>query len=320
MKNFWQNKKVLVTGGAGFIGSHAVEALLKNKAVVTAVVSPKTAQDKIDRNLKPVLDKIKIRKADVTLLSDCIQVSYGHDIILNFAALDGGANFKIRNQAEIFRTNIQIVLNILEAARINKVNRVLLMSSTEIYAEGIKSPIKEDEGFVSDIDERKYGYAWSKRTAEILAKIYYRQYGLKTAIARCGSAYGPRDYFEGDKERIVPAFVNKALKKKNLLILNGSAQKQLLYVTDLVKGLLDLAEKYAVCDPVNLCGEKPVLLKELAKLIIKLTGSKVKVICRTNFEQKKNNIVGVQKARKVIGFKEKTSLKNGLTSLIKTFL
>jgi len=320
VSEFWQKKKVLVTGGAGFIGSHVVDSLLESGATVTAVVYPKISQEKIKQNLKKSLPKITVKRGDLLDFKDCLNLTRGRDIVLNFAAMDGGRSFKIKYPAEIFRVNTQIVLNMLEASRQNNVDRLLLMSSIEIYPTDAPSPIKEEYGFMGGLDEKTEGYTWSKRISEIAGKIYYKEYGLKTAIVRAGNVYGPRDYYvDKERARVIPVFITKALKREDINIWgNGSQKISFLYVTDLVNGLLDLVEKYAVCDPVNFASSHYVLIKGLAKSIINLVGSKSRLKFQKNqMPNIKDRIVDIKKAKKVIGFKEKVELSEGLKKTIK---
>lgn len=311
MNNFWKGKKVLVTGASGFIGSNAVDLLIKLDARVTAVVSSHTPIKKIKQNLALSLDKITLKKADILDLNQCLKITKGQNIVLNFAAMDGGYTFKISHCAQILRVNSQITLNMLEASKQNSVDRLLIMSSVDVYSSECTSPIKESCSLIND---QKYidGYQWSKRFSEILAKTYFQEYKLKITIARCGNVYGPRDNVE--KNRIIPTFINESLKGNNIYVWGDSSEKRsFLYITDLLKALLDLVEKYPTCDPVNIASENPISNKNLGELVINLIGNKNKII-KKNKQHKGfvNKIIDVQKAKKIIDFHENTSLEDGL--------
>lgn len=305
MKNFWENKKVLVTGGTGFIGSNMVRELIKRQAAVTVSVQ---------NNISNLPERVKIEKADLTNMEDCLRVTKNIDIILNFAALDGGSAFKKEHAAEMFKNNVTIVLNILEASRLNNIDRVLLMSSIDVYSGDTKSPIKEDDGFLGDFSKDKYGYAWSKRFSEIAAKTYYNQYGLKIAIARVGNVYGLNDFKGVERGRVIPTFIDKAKKNEDIVIWgNGLQKKSFLYVEDLVEALLNLTEKYPACDPVNIASSEYLSLKDLGELIIELYRSKSKIIFqKTKNEESIDKIININKAKKNINFKERTSLCRGI--------
>ena len=309
MKNFWKNKKVLVTGGNGFIGSNVVEELIRRQAIVVI-----TVQNNLQFNLSK---KVKIEKTDLTNIDNCLKVTKNIDIILNFAALDGGSVFKKEHAAEIFKNNVAIVLNILEASRLNNIDRVLLMSSTEVYSEDTKTPIKEEDGFLGDFSKDKYGYAWSKRFSEIAGMIYYNQYGLKIAIARVGNVYGPNDFRGIERGRVIPTFINKARKNENITIWgSGQQKKSFLYITDLVEALLNLTEKYSVCDPVNITSSEYRTLKDLGEQIIKLSESKSKIVLKKiKNNENSEKIISINKAKKNIGFEEQIPLIMGLQKI-----
>jgi nucleoside-diphosphate-sugar epimerase len=313
MKNFWKHKKVLVTGGAGFIGSNAVKELAKRHSVVTIAVSKSTSQSELKKIFGGLLKEINICFIDLLSINDCLRITKGMDVVLNFAAMDGGTKFKKEHATEIYKVNTEIVKNVLKAAEQNKVDRVLLMSSIDVYPKGTDAVLNEAD---ADTITSK-GYVGAKIFSEKLAKKYYDKYGLKIAIARPGNVYGPGDTFSKGRARVIPTFIAKALKGENIEIsVNLSRKLAFIHVTDLVAALLNLTGNYANCDPVNILGSEKISLEELAKTIITVVNSNSKIILSKNVVEKKNPIISVSKARRVIDFKERVGFKNGLKVLI----
>lgn len=315
MKNFWKNKKVLVAGGAGFIGSHVVEEILSRGAIVTITVSPKTSLKKVKQNLSDVYSRIRVIKVDLLSAKDTIRAGEDQDVILNFAGLDGGKTFKIQYPALLFATNVQMGLNILESARANNVKSVLIVSSIEVYTKSAKNPITEDQGFLIDAVNEIEGYAWAKRVIEIAAKNYHKQYAIPIAVARLGNIYGPRDYVQGDRVRVVSNFIKKAINGDDIAIAgDGLYEIPLLYVKDAVVGMLDLVEKYATADPVNLVSSTYISLKELAVVIKKVVGSSSKLHYQngTGMITNKKRVFSNVKAKEIIEFNEKYTFEKGI--------
>lgn len=321
MKHAWKGKKVVVCGASGFIGSNMVSILLNKGAEVTAVVSLKKGAKKLLQTNRGIKKQVKIIEADLLDPASCKKILKRADILLNFAAVDGGTNFKKKYPVEIYKSNTGIVTNLLEASVKNKVEKVLLISSSEVYSPDLKGLIREEDGFVGLPSMVTAGYAWSKRVTEILAKLYSEEFGLSVAIARPSNVYGPYDYTDSEKGRVIPTFIKQALNNEDITIWgNGLMKKSFLYVEDLNHALLDLVSDYAVCDPVNLASDYQISIKQLAQLIIKLTNSKSKIkYIKVPFVKPDKRIISVKKAKRLISFHENYSIETGVSKVIQSF-
>jgi GDP-L-fucose synthase len=316
MSDFWRARKVLVTGGSGFIGSHVVDRLLSEGAQVTAAAFGDLS------NLDGVRDRIRLADVDLTRLDVCLEMCRDQSVVLNIAHVDGSAAFKKARPAYILRQNMSISLNMMEAAGKSHVERFLVMSSAEVYPHDAADPTPETQAFLDMADRPTDGYTWSKRMSELSSRIYAAEYGIKMAIARPNNVYGPRDYFDDDKGRVIPMFIKRAVEGEPIVIWGtGETIRTFLYVEDLARGLIDLVEKYPEGDPVNLGGEQEISLRELAELVVRISGSKTEIVC----DAKKpsgapRRTSDVSKARRVLGFRPTVPLESGLRRTIEGYL
>lgn len=317
MANFWKGKKVLVTGGTGFIGSYVSEQLLKKGYIVSVTTLSKDLE-----NIKHLRGNVKIIKADLTKLEDAIRATKKQDIVLNLAAKVVGVQYKIDHPATMFLGNFEIAKNVLQACLKNKVERVLITSSPTIYSKEAPVPSKEEDGFLGEPDSVNRGYGWGKRASELLARFYFEEYGLKVAIARPYNAYGPRDHFNPSISHVIPGIIYRVFHGENPLIVWGSGKqtRAFIYAEDFAKGLIEVTEKYAVADPINIGTDEEISIGDLAKLIVDISGKDVKI----KFDNSKpdglpRSNCDTKKAKEKLGFEAKVSLKEGLEKTIQWY-
>ncbi len=314
--SFWRNKKVLVTGGAGFIGSHLVERLVAEGAKVRVADNLENGSLK---NLARVKDRIEFIKNDLHFLKDCLEASQDQEIVLNLGAKVGGIEFNRKHLGTMFRDNVLISTHMLEAARLNKVERFLVVSSACVYPRYCTIPTPEEEGFKDVPEPTNEGYGWAKRMAEVQARAYSQEFGMKIAIVRPYNTYGPRDHFDPEKSHVIPALIKRVFDGEDPLTVwgNGEQSRAFLYVEDLVEGMLKAIETYPVCDPLNLGTAEEIQIKNLVKLIIQLSGRKPRLFFDTSQPsgQPRRNC-DTRKARAKIGFEARTHLKEGLKKTI----
>jgi len=314
--SFWLDKRVVVTGGAGFIGSHLVERLVALGARVTVPLqSAETPQD----NLAGVRDRITLVVADLGRFEDCARVLAGHHIVMNLAARVGGVQYNIDHPASMFRDNLTIFMNVIEAARLSAVERFLVVSSACVYPRECSVPTPEEEGFDGIPEPTNEGYGWAKRMEEFLGQAYARQHGLSVAIARPYNAYGPRDNFDPTSSHVVPALIRRVCAGENPLRVwgTGDQTRTFLYVSDFVEGLIATAERYPQADPVNLGSTEEVSIRELTGLIVELSGTDVTVeFDATRPAGQPRRTCDTRKAERVVGFRAEVGLREGLARTI----
>lgn len=314
MSDFWKGKKVLVTGGSGFIGSFLAEQLLDLGASVTI-----THKSSDLSNVSKIKSEIEIIKSDLLDPNRAIKVTKNKDVVFNLASKVAGIQFNINHPATMFMDNIQIAKNLMESSLKNKVERFLVVSSACVYPRHCSIPTPETEGFLDDPEPTNLGYGWAKRVGELMGRFYQKEYGMKIGIARPYNAYGPRDDFNPQTSHVIPGIIKRVFENENPLRVWGSGKqtRSFLYVEDFAKGLIEVIEKYPKADPVNIGTEEEITIGDLAKLIIALSGKSTKIEFDTSKPdgQPRRNC-DTKKAKKLVGFEAKVKLEEGLKQTI----
>lgn len=314
--NFWNKKKVLVTGGAGFIGSHVVEKLMAKGADVSV----------LDNLQNGNLDNLKYVKLHTRfIMGDCRdeivvqKACRDKDIVMNLAARVGGIEYNGMHQATMLRDNLGIATTVIEAARKASVERFLVVSSACVYPHNCSVPTPESEGFLDEPEPTNGGYGWAKRMAEMLGKYYHEEFGMKVGIARPYNCYGPRDHFDPKYSHVIPALIKRIFDGEDPVLVWGSGEqtRAFLYVDDLAQGLLLAIEKDPTPDPLNIGTDEEISIKDLIEKIIRISGMRRRVvfdISKPDGSPRRNS--DSRKAKEKIDFKAKVSLDEGLAKTI----
>lgn len=316
--SFWNKKKVTVIGAGGFVGSHITELLVKNGANVKAVIR--------NPNSNKIFDSIKgkfdIITKNLTTVKDCSDVIKNSDIVINSAAKVGGIGFNSKHSGQMFFENSYLALIVLEATRLENVERFSLVSSVDVYSDSCKIPIKEDDGFKDEPEGTTASYGWAKRVAELQAKFYENEYNMKIAIVRPSGIYGPRDYFDKERTHVIPSLITKVFDAKESIMVWGSGKQKrtFTYIKDVVQGILDATEKYAKAHPLNLSSDDEISIKDLAELIIKKSGRKLDIeFDLSKPEGYRRTKQDISLAKSKINWVPKYSLDEGLSETIKWY-
>lgn len=314
MTSFWDNKRVLVTGGTGFIGSHVVERLLDRGAIVRVLTHSGESS-----HLGHVRDQYELVKGDARIIEDAEAACDGQDIVMNLAARVGGIEYNRTHQATMLSDNMLIGSVMLEAARIANVKRFLVVSSACVYPSDAVIPTPESEGHRGEPEPTNGGYGWAKRMAERLGMYYNEEFGMKIAIARPYNCYGPRDHFDLKMSHVIPALIKRVVDGENPLSVwgSGTQTRAFLYVEDLAEGLIRTIEHYPTSDPVNLGSDEEVSIKDLVEKIIRISGVDTRVTYDTSKPDgspRRNS--DNAKAKKHLRFSAQTKLDEGLSRTI----
>lgn len=316
---YWKNRRVLVTGGAGFIGSYLTELLVADGAVVT--VADNLAHSRIE-NLAGVIDKIRFEKCDLRYLGVCERIAAGQDAVLNLAAPAFGVEYSMAHHGEMLTDTVIVGFNMLEAARRAGVKRFLVVSSSCVYPDDAGLPTNEREGWRGSPETVNEGYGWGKRMVELQGQYYAREYGMEIAIARPFNAYGPREPLDKEKAHVMPALIQKVLSGDNPVVVWGSGNqtRSFVHAKDFALGLKLIAEHYAVADPVNVGHDRETTIRDLVERIIRLNGGHRDLkFDTTKPEGATRKSADVEKLQRVTGFTPQITLDEGLAEMITYF-
>jgi len=308
-------KKILITGGAGFIGSHLCKSLLNQGHQVACLDNFFTSSKK---NISHLLDDKNFTLIEHNINEDLPKEIIGQiDMIYNLACPASPVHYQL-DPVKTIKTNTLGIINILELARKNKA-KILQASTSEVYGDPKEHPQKESYwGNVNCIGVRSC-YDEGKRCAETLFMDYHRRYGLDIKIIRIFNTYGPNMALSDG--RVVSNFIIQALKDEDMTIYgDGSQTRSFQYVDDLIKAMAKLMDTSEFIGPVNVGNPQEISIKDLASKIISLTNSNSKI--KFSVLPKDDPIrrwPDISLAKKVLGWEPKISLEEGLKKTINYF-
>jgi len=316
--SFYKDKRVIVTGANGFIGSHLVERLCKLGAIVTGVDLEDYRMIDLKRynNFDYVVGDV--RNYDLNRL-----IFRHQDIVFHLAYVVGGRGFIEWHQSRCGE-NFIINHNVFKACVDAGVDRVFYASSACVYPNHLQdqydSPylLKEEDALLTSPSNYDTIYGWSKLTGELELRAFYKEYGLKSSIARFVTVYGPRE----DLSHAIPALMNRAIRREDPYIVWGSGEqdRDFTYVSDIIDGILLLTEKVTDATPVNLGTGVKTKIRDLVEMILRITKHKPsKIVYDTSKpEGVKSRGLDISKARE-LGYEPKVSLYQGLVKLYNWF-
>ncbi|WP_274326169.1 NAD-dependent epimerase/dehydratase family protein [Halosimplex aquaticum] len=274
----WTNKSVLVTGGAGFIGSFLTEELVDRGADV--VVADNLSRGGLEK-IEHLLDDIEFRSLDLTTHKGCVEATEGVDYVFHLAASVGGIHYIKRENVNGLTPSVLMNQHMLEAARINDVDRFLFASSACIYRQQHDdlNLFSEDQAIPANPHST---YGWAKVLGEVACDAYQTDTDLQTSSVRIFNCYGPRESLDPDSSHVIPSLCRKAIEEPPggsiELFGDGTQERGFIHVTDLVEGMLVAIEQKADGEPINLGNSKEVVsMNELAEQIIEISGKDLSI-------------------------------------------
>lgn len=309
MAGFWKDKRVLVTGGAGFLG-RAVVGLLKDKGCRHIFVPRQNDYD------------LRQESAIKRVLKDS-----NPDIVLHLAAVVGGIGANQRHPGKFFYDNIMMGVPLIEEARKCGVKKFVAIGTICAYPKFAKVPFKEDDLWSGYPEETNAPYGLAKKMLLVQSQAYREEYGFNSIFLLPVNLYGPGDNFSESSSHVIPALIKKCVEAKasgapSVTVWGtGKATREFLYVDDAARAIVLAAEKYNGPQPVNLGAHREISIKELAQLIVRLTGYQGKIVWdRTKPDGQPRRKLDTSRAQKFFGFKAHTSLETGLKRTIRWYL
>lgn len=306
--SFWTDKRVVVTGGAGFLGSFVVEKLRARGC--RHIFAPRSKEyDLRDR------DHI------VRLYKDARP-----DMVIHLAAVVGGIGANRDNPGRFFYDNVIMGIELMEYARRLQIGKFVQLGTVCAYPKFAAVPFREDGLWDGYPEETNAPYGLAKKTLLVQAQAYRAQYGFNAIYLLPVNLYGPRDNFDPETSHVIPALILKCVAAKErregkvVLWGDGSPTREFLYVADAAEGILLAAERYNRHEPVNLGTGKEITICDLAKLVAAEVGFDGDIAWDTTKPNgQPRRCLDISRASEFFGFEAGTSLQEGIRSTVAWF-
>jgi GDP-L-fucose synthase len=305
MTGFWNDRRVLVTGGAGFLGRCVVDRLRQSGAEQIGV--PRTA----DFDLRTI-EGIRGALAE-----------YRPDIVIHLAAVVGGIGANRENPGRFFYENAIMGIQLMEEARLAAVSKFVTIGTVCSYPKFTPVPFREDDLWNGYPEETNAPYGLAKKMLLVQGQAYRQQYGFDVIHLIPVNLYGPGDNFDPRSSHVIPALIKKCVDAREAgdpaieVWGTGSASREFLYVSDAARGIVLAAEHYDGSDPVNLGVGSEITIRDLVELIVRLTNFSGEIRWdSTKPDGQPRRALDTSRARQLFGFEAKTSFNEGLREAI----
>lgn len=306
--SFWTDRRFLVTGGAGFLGSHVVKQMRERGSAHVFV--PRSAEYNLTKE-EAIIRLFKGTKPDV---------------IIHLAAVVGGIGANRENPGRFFYENLIMGALLMEQARLFGVKKFVAVGTICSYPKYTLVPFKEENLWDGYPEETNAPYGLAKKMMLVQSQAYRQQYGFNSIFLLPVNLYGPGDNFDPQSSHVIPALIKKCVdaiqSKENQIVVwgTGKATREFLYVEDCAEAILLATEKYNKEDPVNIGAGFEISIKELAELIAELTGFKGRIVWdSTKPDGQPRRMLDTTRAFQEFGFKARTNFREGLKEAIEWY-
>ncbi|MBU4501890.1 MAG: GDP-L-fucose synthase [Nanoarchaeota archaeon] len=305
----WGKKNILLTGGAGFLGSHVNEELLSRGAKEENIMIP------------------RFENCDLREKENCKEAVKEKDIVIHLAANVGGIGYNQKYPADLFYDNIVMNTHLMEEARKEDVGKYVSLGTVCAYPNYTPVPFKEEDLWNGYPEETNAPYGLAKKMQLVQSKTYREQYGFNSIFLIPVNLYGPRDNFDPERSHVVPALIKKiyAAKQEGKSHITawgtGKPTREFFYVGDAARGIAEATEKYDKSEPVNLGSGEEISIKALVELLKELMNFKGGIKWDTSkLDGQPRRKLDVSKAKKEFGFEAEVSFEEGLRKTIDWYL
>ena len=306
---FWDNKEILLTGGAGFLGSSIVKQLLKKGVSREQISIPRS------------------HETDLRIWENCVDVVKGKDVVVHLAARVGGIGFNQKYPALLFYDNAIMGIQLIEAARREGVEKCVILGTVCAYPKFTPVPFQEKDLWFGYPEETNAPYGLAKKMLLVQSLAYRQQYGFNSIYLLPVNLYGPRDNFNPESSHVIPALIKKfveAVEDNHRTVEiwgTGAASREFLYIDDCARAIILAAEHYNKPDPVNIGAGREISIKELVTLIGKLTGFKGEIYWDSSKpDGQPRRCLDVSRAKQEFGFGARTTFEEGLKATIDWYM
>ena len=306
---FWDSKRVLVTGGNGFLGRWICHELVNSGVATENIVVPSSSD------------------TDLRNFENCLSVTKDVDVVLHLAGRDGGLGYNMVHPGSIFYDNIIMNLQIMEAARLSNVDKFVTAGTVAAYPENSPIPFVEDEFWNGIPNKDNRAYSMAKKIGVIQAEAYSHEYDFPSVHLLLTNMYGPGDIFTPEKSRVVASLIRKFVdaKKNNdtqiVMWGTGKATRELLYVEDAARAFILAAEKCNTCVPINVGSGVETSIREMADTIAEIVEYSGTIIWdSTKPEGQLRRCSDVSRAYNEFGFKANVGIRDGLKKTVEWYL
>lgn len=303
-------KKILISGGHGFVGQHLVSNLLEKRQV------PKESL------FLPTFNDLDLRKWE-----NCQRAVENQDIVIHLAARVGGIGLNREKPGELFYDNIIMSMHLMEAARQAGVEKFVAIGTACCYPKFTEVPFKEEDLWLGYPEETNAPYGLAKKMSLVQAQAYRQQYGFNAIFLLPVNMYGPGDTFDPNRSHVIAAIIRKIYEAKrdgkNYIEVWGTGKptRGFLYVADGAEGIILATEKYDKPEPVNIAPDIEISIRDLVKIICKLMDFEGEIRWdKTKPDGQPRRRLDTARAEKEFGFVAKTSFEQGLKNTINWFL